>query len=148
MLGELLKTTLVFAGILTAAIVTPIKVIDPKLQSFYDEFQEEVRGCPAHKLSMAPKVYIKFKERLYEAVGQCTNALAWYSIEVDKRYWESLDYNGRYSLMMHELTHCVLKMGHTDYNNLHYMNSFHETSLDFTEVKSQMRKIIKQVCGE
>ena len=110
MKNNILINLIILLGLLGCAngFKTEFIYIDSAFQSYVDLFKE-LTNKPVN-------VSLVFNSNLEQnRVGLCwrTNGLG-DRIEIDPDYWKSISEAGKEQLILHELGHCVLGLGHND----------------------------------
>jgi hypothetical protein len=90
--------------------------------------------------------FIKFETLMPSYLGLCAMGPDSFTIKIDKGFWSRASEDERYEVIMHELTHCFLYMGHINEKN-HYMNP-NEQRITKEMVDKQMVDIFKSKCDE
>lgn len=85
-----------------------------------------------------------FTSKLETELAYCQRSPTFRKIVIDKSVWDRLDYNGRYQVVMHELSHCFLNTMHMD-KYPHYMNTYLDKQ-DFIKTRDELRCEIKEKC--
>lgn len=84
--------------------------VDPKLDSYT---QEWLYLAKENGITFPNKVSIGFEDiNKGYTVGQCWYGGFWREIDVDTKYWKTLDENEKDALLWHELTHCYCGRKH------------------------------------
>ena len=147
---------LVLLGTIIGLAHIPEKKIDPPLQPYYDTFEQLVHlSCPNKDLTRNPgRVNITLRDFPDESgiAGVCTTFLNIAHIEIDASLWDEFNHDQRYSVAMHELTHCFLghwflaKYPFHTPDVTHYM---HYRMIDQTvfQVQQQVIDVAKEMCG-
>lgn len=102
------------------------------------------RECP----KTVPIESVQFEKLTDNTIGECRyyylNPLKW-EIVIDPRYWSVASEKEKQALMSHEMTHCVLKLGHEeDYR--HYMNPEVPDNQPYEEFRKQLKLNIDKYC--
>jgi len=81
------------------------------------------------------------------AIGQCyTDEKNYWSIHIDKLFWDTHNEDDRYSTMAHEMMHCIFFKNHVDNkDNYMYYSLVHITK---EEVIEQLTVDLKKECGD
>lgn len=129
----------------------PFKSIDPTLEPYYKEFHTLWNeSCPNIKLQEDNKFIVVFTKGLFDkwdgAVGLCSKTRFSSLIQVDKGYWNVLTPTEQYSLLMHELLHCELNIGHSDDKRDIMYPSLYDMSHE--EITNQTIGYMKENCNE
>lgn len=113
---------LFFVGLFFTYVNIPLKEIDPELAPYYQEFLGLYNEfCPNRPLPT--KTVIKFNFKGGTVIGTCTRSYKRSVIEIDPINWYLSPLMDRKQLMFHELTHCLLSLGHVDERFVdNYMN--------------------------
>ena len=133
----------ILGTILIALLAYSFKPIhrEPTLEPYVEEFQS-LATC-TNKYSLSTE-YANLDDG---DIGMCsTNDLFKKAlIQIDKRNWLTLNEDEKYSLMMHELAHCLLNAEHIP-NSLHFMYSGWNPTLSRDITTFQLKRIIKDFC--
>lgn len=92
------------------------------------------------------KRIIKFEKLEDDVIGYCLKELNSYEISIDPDHWKKSNENGRYQLIMHEISHCVINKKHVD-NYENYMYPI-EVTLSKEQVEQQFIKDLEEYCGK
>lgn len=119
-----------------------IKIVNTELKETAAAMMEMVQTtCTIPPYST---LEIKFVESLPgDVIGQCITVGNKLTIEIEKTYWDSVDQDERDALMLHELTHCLLRKHahHSDPKN--YFNAYLPDGLTTTLLHDQLLGICK-----
>lgn len=158
---------LVFASLLITSQI-PNREIDPVLEPYYTEFKRVVKEtCPTkdvirdpgiltitfveeNTLNFLPDSVLNFFE-MGNNIGLCSVFLNTARIKIDKQYWNHSNFDDRYELITHELTHCLLGHWYLAKYPLHtsdpghYMYPSMRTLFKY-ETESQLITVVKDMC--
>lgn len=98
------------------------KKVDDQLKPYVDDYNVLLKyHCP--KLVPTNNYSITIVNRFDKPdwIGLCTNKMNGYSIEILKSFWDDSNPVERRQLIYHELSHCILGLGHRDNDPSHYM---------------------------
>jgi hypothetical protein len=119
-------------------------IIETELQPYFNEFNDQVKETCKDNYKLPRGLVIGFSIIAPPVVGYCIKTPIEWLVAIDRLNWVLSDESERYALMMHELTHCYFRTGHTSDPD-HYMYS--ETRPIKPEVvKKQYQKIIREEC--
>lgn len=141
------KLAAILAIILGAVFyfTVPVKTIDPDFNDHYSSFMALYKQhCPEKTLPNQFKLY--YRRLGGSMIGLCTRRPGSAVVAIDPIYWLISNDLTQKQLMYHELTHCLLDVGHiTDPRKAHYMAPYME-DLSEEELLSQTVEIMKEVC--
>lgn len=124
------------------------KYVDEELKPYVEAYYKKVEAnCDNNQYNSSPFYQIVFKPQEEEHIAVCYYKVNGYKIEVDPEWWNrpSTTESDRIQLMNHELSHCVLNLGHRD-DPLDYMfPSF--VRLSANTFYSQLNQDIDNVCN-
>jgi hypothetical protein len=99
----------------------PIYSVDPELKYYHDMFNKALKINCGYDIEKPRQVIVKFaKIKEPDVMGLCERGLFRSTIKIDPDKWQHLTLEERFVLMMHEETHCQLKVEHSN-NPRHYM---------------------------
>lgn len=130
----------------------PAVIIDEQLKPYHDEYFRLIKNnCPSLQFFYPPRIEIGFGYLKKGTIGLCEANSVKFKITVDTTFWEEKEYlmdkeSDRYQLIMHELTHCLLRLDHID-AGAHFMSSY-LMPLKKETTKQQLIEIIKGLCDE
>lgn len=125
-------------------VFKPAREIDNELGPYVSNYLDLVKEeCP--RVSLPRQVIIKFSKLPSGVMAWCVPRPAGFKIEINEETWGFETVEGRYSLVVHELSHCVLGLPHSqdEYNYMYYndKNDLHPEIVDI-----QLRKDAKDFC--
>jgi len=138
---------LFFVGLFFTYVNIPLREIDPELYPYYEEFLGLYNDiCP--KKELPTKTIIRFNLKGGVVIGTCTRSYKRSVIEIDPVNWYLSTLNDRRQLMFHELTHCLLSLGHVDERYINnYMNPV-LYPLEQHELNAQVINNLRYVCPD
>lgn len=110
----------------------PSNEIEPELKPFVTRYHSLVDSvCPKNYFRDPVRVSIKFDDiKDSNVIGLCKITYNSAKIYIDRSFWNTYSFNERYSLIMHEMTHCFMTKNllagfpfHQD-DPLHYMYAY------------------------
>lgn len=117
-----MRLAFVLSILMLSACGQPIApaVVDPKLAPYLASFETDI-GASSAGINAQFADTENVPGTLGEVVGECVfSSDGSRTIQVDTKYWASIDESQRIQLMYHELGHCALYMGHiTTYQSDH-----------------------------
>jgi len=123
----------------------PLKQINKDLDPYYQEFMGLYnKHCPNRELPT--KLEIRYQGLSGLVIGLCSRRYKSSVVSIDPLYWVTSSTLEQKQLMFHELTHCILYLGHVDLETRHYMAPQMEDITE-EELVKQTEDIMKQVCG-
>ena len=124
----------------------PYTVIDPQLSKYDTDYLNIVKQyCGSTKYFHPLQKTIYFEDMNTNHIAYCArNMFTKLNIVVDTKYWNISTDDMKYSTMVHELTHCYFKVGHSS-NIGHYMYSY-ENFLPRETVNAQLIEFLKEQC--
>lgn len=132
------------------AVIAPFKqtYVGKDFQPYYNEFMEIVKEYCSEDQYFHPNFKIEFHRLPGKEIGSCLTRPDRFIIYIDLDYWNTPVSNSeekRYSLMFHELSHCILDLDHSDDpENYMYYSDYHIGSKE--EVNEQLKVYLKEVC--
>jgi len=124
--------------------------IDPELKWYYNQFMIRLKQhCNEYQYFSPPKISIQFGERKTNdkrEIGVCELGKNDFEIVINKTYWDDASPDNRYSLMMHELTHCILQIIRHSPSAYSYMAPEINENLPIKVIQKQMESIMEKVC--
>ena len=124
----------------------PYTVIDPQLSKYDTDYLNIVKQyCGSTKYFHPLQKTIYFQEMENNHIAYCArNRFTKLNIVVNSKYWKDSSEDMKYSTLVHELTHCYFRVGHSE-NKHHFMYSF-ENFLTREEVDTQLIEFLKEQC--
>lgn len=120
--------------------------IDNELIPYNNFFINELQNhCTNNQYFYPRKTSIKIEDMTLHDLGVCKLGLVRFEIILNKQYWDILDEDTRFETIIHEYTHCFLRIDHTDDLD-HYMYKS-ENNLPKDIVVKQFRELLKEKCG-
>jgi len=111
-------------GIYAALILKP-NHIDPELKPYYEEYVSD-RNVICKESNKFANITIKIVDDLPKfKIGECRPFASSYIIKINKEYWKMASEPDKYQVMMHELTHCDMKLYRHVNSDFHYMAPYH-----------------------
>lgn len=112
-----------------------------------DEFNKELvymqNNCS--KTIKLPKTFVVQFGKTNDAIGYCQHYLNGFRIVISPWYWNRyLNKLGRHQLLLHEMMHCIFKVGHKEDPN-HFMAPEYEY-IKPIELDRQVKELLKEVC--
>ena len=125
----------------------PTKEIDNELIPYEKEFFDLIHTvCKPGEYINPNKSSIKIVDKLPDpAIGRCFRSPLYAKIEFDKIFWESANENHRFSLVMHEMSHCYLWTDHVE-DPWNYMSAYDGPELDKKTVSYQLIQDADKIC--
>lgn len=127
---------------------TPYKIVDPALSPYVSHIEKLVNNyCTKDQYYNPGQIEIKFEILGKRIIGYCQRkAINKYVIYVDPIYWDRAEFDERYSLIAHEMTHCMFNEEHNkDIKNYMY---FAENHLASAIVREQMKVLLINKCSK
>ena len=92
------------------------KNYEPDRKNTHSDFIPYLEELEIHFGKVKSSVIYDSPEKNKNWVGVCRkwNNSDYREIAIEKKYWDSIDDNGKKQLLMHELGHCELDKGHND----------------------------------
>lgn len=121
---------------------------DKELSYYENQFLAIVNMyCDKHEIHLPPRRTIMFEDLDEDKeIGYCSNSYFRFFIGIDRSSWNSYNYQYRYQLMFHELTHCYLQQEHIDFQK-HYMYPY-LNNISTTTVNEQLIDLLKEKCDK
>lgn len=121
-------------------------IVDKEFQSINNYFMGEVtKYCKPDDYFYPNKTSIMFSNLPKGMLGVCARNMIQWEIMLDRTEWyNEEEYQVRFSTLIHELTHCVLKLDHSD-DPSHYMY-YSESGIPEIVVKQQLELILRERC--
>jgi hypothetical protein len=99
----------------------PINRIDPELEVYHNMFNKALETTCGDRIRKPRQIIVKFEKiKELDIMGLCERNFFRSVIKIDKEKWDTLSASEKLALMMHEETHCQLKVEHNN-NPRHYM---------------------------
>jgi len=112
MLQGILRTILLS---LILFMMIPIQHVTPDLKPYHDPIIKYVEEhCSQHHYFHPLKTFIRFNKLPSPIIGLCRVAPLEYIIDIDPQYWNNTSEDLRWELMLHEMSHCIFRLDHTD----------------------------------
>lgn len=141
------KIEMVLLGFLVlvgVGIHIPTHHVDPELVPYVQRYYALIDSvCPKGFFRNPKQVSITITKDLEGTIiGQCRFRYNGATILIDEGFWKSAPENQKYSVMMHEMTHCFMTDGilaafpyHVD-NPYHYMYAYNNNMrVDYTDIQ-------------
>jgi len=136
----LLSLILIFAA--------PVQVTHNDLQPYYTEFVNIITNeCPSIKYTNKGKRNIGFANIGGKTLGYCMMTGFGYTIMIDSTYWSRANDTDKYEVIMHELTHCLLREPH-NYDPDNYMFPSKEKCIPKEVILEQIKEYARKHCEE
>ena len=146
--------TIILLTISLVFTLVPFHYIHPEVRPYYEETMEIVNHyCEKDQINLPNRTTIGFiNDRLQSnedgdtEVATCYLLPGGWSIQFNANHWRRLSNDDRKQLVLHEMTHCLFKIGHVADPN-HYM--YYTTTkrvLTRSEVDEQFREVLLNVC--
>lgn len=121
--------------------------IDPRLKPYYDYTMTTIKQrCTERQYNNTRRITIQFEKMKLPVIGECLhNLFGSYKININEEYWEEATYVERKELFLHESTHCIFLVGHSD-NPLNYMYPY-LNQMSEQELDRQFNELLTQKCG-
>lgn len=128
-------------------LIFPYKSFDKQVTSYYNEFMSYVySSCELNEYHHPSQIVIGFTTLLPKStVGICFRGPISYRIYLLKDYWDKSNDIVRYGLIMHELSHCVLYMTHSD-DPTNYMYPYTSGFSSVQKIREQLLLNISEIC--
>jgi hypothetical protein len=126
----------------------PLKIINPELQPYYNHFMMTAKAyCDERDLNQPDRIEIDFSSTMDRNIlGYCMRyGDLSYFLKIQKQFWDRATDAEKYQLVIHELTHCVMREGHSD-DRKHYMY-YAMNSLTIEETSKQLNDFLLQKCS-
>lgn len=130
-------------------LVFPYKSVSPEFKPYYNEFMGYVQNkCTEKQYNNPYKIIIDTNSFITgDIVGVCLRSIYSYRIYIKTDFWKTANDIAKYGVIMHELTHCVLRMDHSEDPN-NYMYPYYDVSIKSIEqVKQQLMVNINNTCN-
>lgn len=130
----------------------PAIIIDEQLKPYQTEYFNLIKyNCPTLEFFYPSRVEIKFGDLPEGVIGLCEANSVKFKVTIDEEFWNRKEVlvdkeSDRYQLVMHELTHCMLRLDHIDIGT-HFMASY-LLPIKKEKTKEQLTEIIKVLCNE
>lgn len=124
----------------------PIHRVDKELDMYHQMFMSVVRyNCKEDEYYQPNQLIVDFSpDSDWNNLGTCQTGLSRSEIHINKDEWVGLSDDDKFQLMMHEETHCVLKLDHID-DDGHYMSpAMHE--IPWYKTVYQVMTLVRSVC--
>lgn len=115
--------------LITLSITVPYRSVEPRLTPYVTRYMSMIKKvCRDGEYNRPHRRIIGFGETRNidkdsaDTIGWCMIRWGQYRITIDEPFFNGLSEDGKFQLMAHELTHCVLGLDHRD-DVVDYMNS-------------------------
>lgn len=137
---------LLLVYLITSNLPYKATTIDPVFVNYYTEFETIVKQYCTEDQYFHPNCKIEFHEFVKNEIGMCLGKPNKYTIWIKKKYWDEGSDNEKFSLLIHELSHCELDLDHDpDPNNYMYFDDRIVNSKEI--VIEQLKTYLKKKCG-
>ncbi len=128
----------------------PIHVVEPELQGKINLIDNLINAnCNnPEDLNRPFQTVYEFTDLPTNVIGLCNTLNHYYKIQIDKTYWAFATEREKFSLIAHEMTHCVLDMNEHSNDRDNYMYYALNPSLSIATITNQIIENTKKVCNE
>lgn len=127
---------------------TPIHTMDPRLTPYVNEIMGIIDStCGSKAYSLPQHTSYAFEKLIGNAIGVCRWNIYGYSVSIDTAFWSRSDDLDKFTVIAHEITHCVLKLNHSKDpdNYMYYLNTSLLTKI---EVIEQLQSNTRWACSQ
>ena len=129
-------------------LFSPIKSIDPQLKPYYNEYLLLAKlYCNEKDLNIPRRISIQLSDWMEEGtLGFCIQYPTMsYFIRIQETYWNKANEAQRYQVIVHELSHCVMREGHSDDPHSYMYYAINDLSIE--ETNRQLVDFLSKKCN-